>query len=264
MKTRIISGIVMGGIVAVILLLGYLVNSFVITVALAILAAIAAYELLHNAVGITSKIALIGACLYVAIIVTLSLRFTFWFYFIASVLYFLFAVVLILKKHSEFSLTHIMALSSMPMVLAFAFFSIDGVINSKDGLYYLLLMFNFSSVCDMGAYFTGVTIGKHKLCPEISPKKTIEGAVGGIISSIVVTIILVLCFSKSIILPIIITIPMCVIGMLGDLFASIIKRSVGLKDYGNLIPGHGGILDRVDSIIMIAPVLFILKAHGVI
>jgi phosphatidate cytidylyltransferase len=127
-------------------------------------------------------------------------------------------------------------------------------------------LFNFSSVCDMGAYFVGVTMGKHKLCPNISPKKTIEGAVGGIASSIVVSLILILAFGKTdmLIPTLVFTIPLCVLGMIGDLFASSIKRSVGLKDYGSLIPGHGGILDRVDSILMIAPLLYLLITVGVL
>ena len=116
----------------------------------------------------------------------------------------------------------------------------------------------------MGAYFVGSAIGKHKLCPNISPKKTVEGAIGGIISSIIVTAILALCFSKSIWLPLVLTIPLCILGMIGDLFASAIKRSVGLKDYSNLIPGHGGILDRVDSIIMIVPLMYVLISFGVL
>ena len=84
------------------------------------------------------------------------------------------------------------------------------------------------------------------------------------VSSIVVTVILSLCFKKALVLPIVLTIPFCILGMVGDLFASAIKRSVNLKDYGNLIPGHGGILDRVDSIIMIAPLLYLCITLGVI
>ena len=116
----------------------------------------------------------------------------------------------------------------------------------------------------MGAYFTGVTIGKHKLCPNLSPKKTVEGAIGGIVSSVIVTLIITLCFKTSIILPLILTVPLCILGMAGDLFASAIKRSVGIKDYGKLIPGHGGILDRVDSIIMIVPVMYLMIFFGVL
>ncbi len=263
MKTRIISGIVMGAIVAAVLAIGMLWNSIIITVAISLLAAGAAYELLHNAVGITSKAAIIGACVYSALSV-FSINFTFWAYFIVSVIYVVYAVVVILKNHKDFPLAKIAAFGFMPLALSFAFFSLEGVINFAGGIYYLLLLLNFSSVCDMGAYFTGVTIGKHKLCPEISPKKTVEGAIGGIVWSMIVTVVLTLCFKKAILLPVILTIPFCILGMIGDLFASVIKRSVGLKDYGNLIPGHGGVLDRVDSIIMIAPPLFILITHGVL
>jgi phosphatidate cytidylyltransferase len=118
----------------------------------------------------------------------------------------------------------------------------------------------------MGAYFVGVSIGKTKLCPQISPKKTVEGALGGIVSSIIVTAIITLCYGyfDKILPTLLITIPLCVVGMAGDLFASIIKRKVGIKDYGDLIPGHGGILDRVDSILFISPLVYCLMLIGVI
>ena len=264
MRTRIISGIVMGVIVAAVLAVSYLWLPMVSTVAIALIAAVAGYELIHNAVGIKSKLAVFGAMIYVALAV-FCVQLTFWDYFIISILYFLFAVIVVLKNNKDFTLAHISSLCGLPLALGFAFFCLAGVIGIKNnGIYYLLLLLNFSSVCDMGAYFVGVTCGKHKLCPNISPKKTIEGAVGGIVSSIVVTVIITLCFSKSILVPALLTIPFCIIGMLGDLFASSIKRSVGLKDYGNLIPGHGGILDRMDSIIMIVPLLNLLQIYGVI
>ncbi len=264
MKIRIISGIVMGVIVAAVLTVSYLWLPIVATVAIAAIAAVASHELIHNAVGIKSKLAVFGAMVYVALAV-FTVHLTFWDYFIISILYFLFAVIVVLKNNKEFTLAHIASLCGLPLPLSFAFFCLAGVISiDNNGIYYLLLLLNFSSVCDMGAYFVGVTCGKHKLCPNISPKKTIEGAVGGIVSSIIVTVIIALCFSKSILVPALLTVPFCVIGMLGDLFASSIKRSVGLKDYGNLIPGHGGILDRMDSIIMIVPLLFLLYLYGVI
>lgn len=276
MKTRIISGIVMGAIVACVLAVGFLWNTAVITVAIALLAAVAVYELLHNAAKIDSKYTLIGAVVYVFLNTLLPLESPISLYSFVlppsisykslalGVLYFIFAAVGALKNHKNFSLGHICASCFGPMILSTAFVFLNFVIISRESLYYLLLLFNFSSVCDMGAYFSGVTLGKHKLCPSISPKKTVEGAVGGILSSIVVTLILALCFKKAILVPMLLTIPLCVLGMIGDLFASAIKRSVDLKDYGNLIPGHGGILDRLDSILMISPLLALLMAIGII
>ena len=267
MKTRIISGIIMGVIVACVLALGFLVQPIIITLAVALIAAGAVYELIHNAAGIKSKIAVSGSIVFAFLYVVFSDNSVFvkpyyslWLSpeLVNSLLliYFLFAVIIILKNHKDFDLGKIVSLFALPLPYAYAFSCLSSVIKHPDGIYYLLLLLNFSSVCDMGAYFVGVTMGKHKLCPNLSPKKTVEGAVGGIVSSIIVTLIISLCFSKSLVIPMILTIPFCVLGMLGDLFASAIKRSVGLKDYSNLIPGHGGILDRVDSIIMIAPFLY--------
>lgn len=291
MKTRIISGIVMGAIVIAVLVAGILVSPYFITAFVAILAAVGAYELVGNAAGVKSKLAVITSAAYSALMVgLLDKNLAEWaflrnisskyhgefldfvaanwdkFPYMLTVLYFLIAVVLILKNHKDFSLAKIAVFAAMPLFLSYAFSILGSVINHKDGIYYLLLLLNFSSVCDMGAYFVGVTMGKHKLCPEISPKKTIEGAVGGVVSSIIVGLILVFAFGHAdkLLPTLIITIPLCIVGMLGDLFASAIKRSVGLKDYGKLIPGHGGVLDRVDSILLIAPVLYIFIGLGVI
>lgn len=110
---------------------------------------------------------------------------------------------------------------------------------------------------DICAYFAGVTMGKHKLCPKISPKKTWEGAIGGILGSVILSGIFGLIFAKAL-LPhcLIIGFIASIISMFGDLTASIFKRKMGIKDYGNLIPGHGGILDRFDSVLFTGPVIY--------
>ena len=183
-----------------------------------------------------------------------------------SVIYFIYSAAVTLKNHKTFELSHIAFLCGMPIPIAFAFSSLGVVINHEHGLYYLFMLLNFSSVCDAGAYFVGSTLGRHKLCPNISPHKTVEGAIGGIVSSVIVTYILGFSFSfeKNLANAVLLTVPFCILGMIGDLFASAIKRAAGIKDYGNLIPGHGGILDRFDSIIMTAPLLYLFIALGVI
>ncbi len=264
MKTRIISGVVMALIVAAVLVVGYLWAPIVITIAVSLLAAAAIYELVHNAAGITNKAIVIGACVYAAIAVVLGYLMFFTGIIIATVLYCIYAVVMILVNHNDMDLGKITLVYGFPIPFAVAFYFLNVIINNDNGIYYLLLLLNFSSICDMGAYFTGVTIGKHKLFPEISPKKTVEGAIGGIVSSIVFTVVISLLFEKFSIVVLLLTIPFCILGMIGDLFASAIKRSVGIKDYSNLIPGHGGIMDRLDSIIMIAPFMFICIALEVL
>ncbi len=293
MKTRIISGIVMAIIVAAVLALGLLVNPLFITVFVAVVAAIGTYELVHNAAGIKSKSAFGGACVFAFLnIFALDTSFKefivenlvvrkcpdsaqrvesflhYWELAVTGlcVLFFLYCVVMVLKNHKDFGLAQIAALCGLPIPLTFAFACLSNVINLENGLYYLLMLLNFSSICDMGAYFVGVTIGKHKLCPEISPKKTVEGAFGGIISSIIVGVVITLCFEHfgKIFPVVLLAVPLCAAGMAGDLFASIIKRKVGIKDYGNLIPGHGGVLDRIDSILFIAPLMFSCMFMGII
>lgn len=282
MKQRIISGVVMGAIVVLVLILGLEVESFIITAFLGILAAVAVFELVINAARLKGLLWTLLPSVYTALMVflfsningqiyqlcTSDYLYIELEYFIAAiataVLYFVACAVLILVKQSEFDLGKIVVVCAMPTVLAYVFSIMGSIIVSNNGIYYLLLILNFSSVCDMGAYFVGVSMGKTKLCPEISPNKTVEGALGGIISSVVVSLIITLCFGHfGKILPVLLlTIPLCAAGMVGDLFASIIKRKVGIKDYGNLIPGHGGVLDRVDSILFIAPLVFSLIILG--
>lgn len=108
-------------------------------------------------------------------------------------------------------------------------------------------------VCDGGAYFVGRSLGKHKLCERISPKKTVEGAIGGIVVSFIVSLIFVIVLNffglnKTLI---IVLIPLiAIVSEIGDLSFSLIKRHFNIKDFSNLIPGHGGLLDRFDSCII--------------
>jgi phosphatidate cytidylyltransferase len=109
---------------------------------------------------------------------------------------------------------------------------------------------------DTFAYFSGYLFGKHKLIPNVSPKKTIEGSIGGILGSTICCLIFGYIFKLDMALMIVMGIIGSIIAQIGDLFASSIKRYVGIKDYGNLIPGHGGVLDRFDSVILVAPFVY--------
>ena len=150
--------------------------------------------------------------------------------------------------------------STLYVMLCFAAFTslrkIDGI-----GLYMFLLVFIAAWITDTFAYFTGVFFGKHKLIPRISPKKTVEGAVGGIafcvLAFFVYGTVLSKFFEVQVNMPVLLTLGliMSIISQIGDLIASAIKRSYGIKDYGKLFPGHGGILDRFDSIMILSPFL---------
>ena len=125
-----------------------------------------------------------------------------------------------------------------------------------NGNYYLISLLIITWANDTGAYLIGTKFGKNKIFPKISPKKTIEGSIGGIIFSIAGTFALKnwlnLTFNELLSLGLIISI----IAQLGDLFESVLKRGSGIKDSGTLIPGHGGILDSLDSLIFTAPVFY--------
>lgn len=132
------------------------------------------------------------------------------------------------------------------------------------GKYYILIAFVIAFSADSGAYFVGRACGKHKLAPVISPNKTVEGAVGGVLCAVALVELYGLILDKAFRFDVIYLYGILygVVGalgsILGDLSFSVIKRQMNIKDYGNLIPGHGGILDRFDSMMIVAPLVELL------
>jgi phosphatidate cytidylyltransferase len=140
------------------------------------------------------------------------------------------------------------------------------------GLLYILLALGSGWFADTGAYFTGMALGRHKLAPLISPKKTVEGAVGGIIINMIccslTAYIFTLTAEKLNYMHLHVNYPLLIIisaaaaaaGILGDLSASIIKRQCKIKDFGNIMPGHGGVMDRFDSVLLTAPLIYLVSS----
>lgn len=133
------------------------------------------------------------------------------------------------------------------------------------GVYSVWMIFISSWICDTCAYAVGMLIGKHKMVPRLSPKKSIEGAIGGIAGSAVVGALYGYFVVESVIAEqnitwafVLISAVGAVISQIGDLAASAIKRNHEIKDYGKLIPGHGGVMDRFDSVIFTAPMVYLL------
>ena len=129
----------------------------------------------------------------------------------------------------------------------------------ENGVFLVVAPFVMAFLTDCGAYFVGCAFGKHKLCPIISPKKTVEGLIGGILGGIVGMIVygLVLQYLFGFNVNYLFAVIYGALGAggatFGDLMFSVIKRQTGIKDYGKLLPGHGGILDRFDSVTIVAP-----------
>ena len=154
---------------------------------------------------------------------------------------------------------------SLGMYVILAFTSLI-LLRYMDGIgkYVYLLPFVGAWVSDSFAYICGRLFGRHKLIPEVSPKKTVEGMIGGIVFSMLSFVLYGFIVSKiygivpNYLVMLIVGAIVSLVSQLGDLIASIIKRQYNIKDYGKLLPGHGGIMDRFDSMLAVSPFLFII------
>ena len=152
------------------------------------------------------------------------------------------------------------------VAVSFTSLSLIRYINHDFGVFLVVLVFVISWTCDTAAFAVGSLIGKHKLIPEISPKKTVEGAIGGVVFSALLCALyglgLDLVIEKiqvNYLYLILFGIILSVVSQLGDLIASLIKREYDVKDYGRIFPGHGGVLDRFDSVLAVSTILLILS-----
>lgn len=134
--------------------------------------------------------------------------------------------------------------------------------NMQLGVYLIFFALICALATDTGAQLTGMAIGKHKMSPNISPKKTVEGAIGGLITSFILNAIALTLYNVLADVPLdmnmasillICCIPISFMGMMGDLSASVLKRNFGIKDFGKIFPGHGGVMDRLDSTLFTLP-----------
>ena len=282
MKTRIISALV-----GTVLLLAVLFCPWwVLGVAAAAAAAIAVWELLYNT-GIVKPTAFtVGSMVFAALevlaigrVVELDLH----NYMLSPLLALLFALydalpLLLIAVYAVFAL--ILSLCrrkagvwkgfGLTVYATLGFAALAALRNSSDvfGLSYVLLPLVIAWMSDTGAYFTGVFFGKHKMAPVISPKKTWEGFFGGWAISVGLTAVYgVICnalmdssWRVNIGLFAVMAAVLAPLSVCGDLLASVIKRRCGIKDYGNIMPGHGGVMDRFDSVVFIAPLVWIVLA----
>lgn len=193
----------------------------------------------------------------------------------ASFLVVLYYNICLIAKHGSLDFGRLAGFVYFGGVILFCFYSLIYLkrqlpvdVFSYDAVYFILLILCFAWGGDTSAYFAGRAFGRHKLAPIVSPHKTVEGAVGGVIGSmlagVLVTFVYGLLSGRLQVFTVNITprhylvilglgAVASVLGILGDLFASAVKRQVGIKDYGTIFPGHGGILDRFDSVMFIAP-----------
>ncbi|GEK32529.1 phosphatidate cytidylyltransferase [Kurthia sibirica] len=166
----------------------------------------------------------------------------------------------LVKNKFTFDLVAFIIASVFYVGLGFHYF----IETRASGVEYIIFALVIVWTTDSGAYFIGRKLGKHKLWPEISPKKTIEGFVGGIVVALIATVIFQAIADLDINygLLLVVALVASIFGQLGDLVESAIKRHYGVKDSGKILPGHGGILDRFDSLLFVLPLLYFIHFIG--
>lgn len=273
MGTRIKSAAV-AIILAVILLI--LHNTFVFNLALGFIICMAIWEV-FKATGFAKHQKVAIACYaFVALDAIMpALHAHGWMWFFNSRLYYLLFVIAVcviyLMDHDKFSYTDFFVMIGVTSLFNYCFSTLTSMARVPGGVFLLLITLCAAWLADSGAYFAGTFLGKTPLCPQISPKKTVEGLIGGVAANGVIMLIVSLVYRYIVKgYPvkfgwIVFAGMLCaIIGLIGDLTASVIKRQTGIKDYGNIMPGHGGVMDRFDSVLLVAPFMYYLYTQGLI
>ncbi|MFU0833450.1 MAG: Phosphatidate cytidylyltransferase [Oscillospiraceae bacterium] len=265
MKTRIASAITLIVFLAAIVICNGVVP-LALNFAIGLISVLAVNEII-TALGLAKNlILLIPSLLFSAALPFLTAQY--WY----GVAYFLYTIVIfsaLIFYHSDITFREVGVIYSMSLLIPSALGTIISLreIGGEHGMFYVIIGIFSAWTADVGAYFAGTFLGKHKLCPNISPNKTVEGAVGGLLLNVAAMLVfgylfhaIYYAYSVEIsYLPLfLIGIFGTVISILGDLSFSLIKRSCHIKDFGEMIPGHGGILDRFDSVIFEAPFVYFL------
>lgn len=260
-KQRILSGAVIILFAAAIVLFN---ESFPmgLNIAIVLIAGVSIWELL-TALGIQKKLFLVWPSLTAAVLIP----FASYLQCDPALILYIYTLVLfcgLLFHHKEVTFRELGMIYSMTLLIPAALGTLVSLRDNNPacGIFIVMVAVFAAWVADAGAYFTGSFFGKHKLCPEISPKKTIEGAIGGVIVNVLVLLLAGFIYEQAFgaqvneISMLLIGLGSSVISILGDLSFSLIKRSCNIKDFGQVIPGHGGILDRFDSVIFVSPLVY--------
>ena len=255
-KTRLISGILL----VIAALLTIISGGYVLFFTLLCISLIGMQEL-YKAMGIhedrTGFLEIVGYLC--AVIYYISLLLGFESYGLMAVLVSLILVMFVyVFTYPKYHANQVMAAFFGVVYVAVMLSFILMTRNLPDGKFIVWLIFLCSWGCDTCAYCVGMLIGKHKMAPVLSPKKSVEGGVGGVVGAALLGVIYAAATQGPMVEYAVICGIGALISMVGDLAASAIKRNQGIKDYGKLIPGHGGILDRFDSVIFTAPVIYYL------
>ncbi len=274
---------ILTGVVGLPLLIPFFMfsDTVVFPIVIALFAAIGVFEML-GCIGVRRKLEITIPSLIVTVVVPFGARYIVDFkdekaYFLAVFgvlafvyMFYLMSLAVVSKGTKTIADMSLTLATTLYICIGFSSIVMLHDINYGDtahGRYMYILIFVGAWIPDIAAYFCGRFFGRHKLIPDVSPKKTVEGAIGGIIAgglSFVLFGVVIdklgLGHAKYFELAVA-GVVIAVVSIFGDLVASLIKRQYGIKDYGKVFPGHGGVLDRFDSIIAISPFLLMICSH---
>lgn len=262
MKTRVITGAVL---VLMLLLMVIIPQKWIAAIVFGLLMAIGSYELLYGT-GLVRhpRLVIYGSVMAFAV--------TMWSYFDAVPAYMIlllmaFTIVLfaeMMHDHVKVQFEMIAMTFFAGWLVPYLLSAVIRILSMKIGRYFIMIPFIVAYLNDAGAYLAGMKFGKHKLSPVVSPNKTYEGLIGGWIASIVGMLLYALVmqfafkFKVNYLLTVLYGFLGAGVGVFGDLCFSVVKRQTGIKDYGHIFPGHGGVLDRFDSMMLVAPLIEVL------
>lgn len=268
MKTRVITAVVCIALFIPVLIFS---NTIVFPIVLAAAALIGVYEM-HKCIDMKNWLVMSLSFLY-ALALPLCANLFFFrneqeCYGFAQKLFvvymFVMFVIAVFSK-GKIDISGVLAATVTTAFIVNGFASIVLLRHFNHGQYFYLLVFLCPWITDTFAYFTGYFFGKHKLIPDVSPKKTVEGALGGTICCSLMLVLYGFILTNVVkglhvnyFALAVIGIILSIVSQCGDLIFSLIKRKYGIKDYGNLMPGHGGVLDRFDSVIATAPFVLMM------
>ena len=266
MLVRIITSLVG---VAVMIPIMWFSNTYVFPLALAFFSLVALYEV-FSCIKLRGKLFITIPTYIIGVAMPFLCKYIGDMYKIAAVLfgaifaYMLYLMFCAVIFHKRCDLNTLSLCFILVIYVIGGFSAMQVLRDLPDGILAVISVILAAWVTDIFAYFTGRLLGKHKLCETISPKKTIEGSIGGTVSCAIIFVIYsFIIFNRTTpiygyIFMFVVSIVLSVVAQIGDLSMSLVKRKFGIKDFGSLFPGHGGALDRFDSLIAVAPVFLII------
>ena len=267
MKTRIITAIVSAALMLAVLLSPW---TAILTAAVSIIGGVAVYEVL-TVMGLSKYRDISIAAVVFAVLCPWFGHMNGGFVFVICLLYVLSVVLLWMLSHKALSAKTIGTVFLVSLFISLSLSCLSylrtaGITRDSDGLFYVFLALLIAWMADSGAYFVGTFFGKHKLCPRLSPKKTVEGLVGGMATSVLMSLFAGFIYQSCVLSGeacvsygeiFVLSLICAPLSVVGDLFASLIKRRHGVKDFGKIFPGHGGMMDRFDSLLFVLPIVYL-------